>query len=496
MIRIFARSILGLTILAILSQSGTPFAAAQTSTVKWDTPVNLSNTPTSSDHAAIVADPYGYVHVLWSEDIGGPALTAHDVVRVGNSIIYSRWDGKSWTAPNDVLFVPDDSVADFSAVAVDAKGRLHVVWTGLTNIYYSSAPVQFADSAHAWRQPIIVTTNSARSQLESSIGVDQSGNIHIAYATRGEDSGVFHVVSHDGGATWSAPTKLSQPLDQLEVGFSTVKIVSDLAGYLHVIWQTYEKQGFGQAVYYTRSVDEGQTWSTPQQLVYRGPTDFEVGWAYLTTVSQSELHLVYIGNGERPIGRAHRVTLDGGQTWSAPREILTDMEGINGYVVPVVDSAHELHLIIDMRTRDTQIVGLYYAHWNGNDWSPPVPIATQSLIADSAHFMAATTRLGNELFVVWTELSTGEIWLMRGVVQGRLPAPTQAVPNAATPTPQPTPTTIPFVTPIGNGLRVIDHTPPSAANSSSSNSFLPGAGLAVVVIALVIIGRQLHTRRN
>jgi hypothetical protein len=50
----FARSIIELIVLAGLSQTGAPFAVAQTTMVKWDAPINLSNTLTSSSNPAMV----------------------------------------------------------------------------------------------------------------------------------------------------------------------------------------------------------------------------------------------------------------------------------------------------------------------------------------------------------------------------------------------------------------------------------------------------------
>ena len=46
------------------------------------------------------------------------------------------------------------------------------------------------------------------------------------------------------------------------------------------------------------------------------------------------------------------------------------MVGVNGYVVPIADGAGQLHLMIDMRTKDTQTVGIYYARWLRDSWSP------------------------------------------------------------------------------------------------------------------------------
>lgn len=405
--------------------------AAQSGSVVWSSPINLSNTPQNSEYPAIVADRLGYVHVFWSEDVDGEPLKDKDKPVPGNSIIYTRWDGVSWTVPKDVLFVPDESIAKFFAVDIDANNRLHAVWTGQSDFYYSNAPAWQAASAHAWSQPIIVATNSARSSWESSIAAGTSGNIHIIYATKGDEKGIYHIRSEDNGVTWSTAIKLSAPLDRLEQGFANVKIIADKASRLHAVWQTFQKDGYGQAVYYARSEDGGQSWTSPIQLGYRDPGDYEASYPYLVSRSEAELHLIYLDGAHG--GRSQRISDDGGETWSEPYHIIPEMEGVNGYVIPVVDGAGQMHLIVNMRTKAGQVVGIYYAHWLGNSWSPVEPVAvTQD--QGAAHFSAATVRLGNELHVVWSELDKGEIGYVYGVVSS-----ISQIPPLAIPSPQPSP---------------------------------------------------------
>ena len=124
---------LAVLILCLVAQSSR--AAAQSSVITWSAPENLSNTPQSSSSPAIIADDYGNVHAFWSEDVSGsvrPILAGS-----GDTIYYTRWEGQSWTKPVDILYAPDDPIADQMSVALDKQGYLHLVWTGLTNIYYT-----------------------------------------------------------------------------------------------------------------------------------------------------------------------------------------------------------------------------------------------------------------------------------------------------------------------------------------------------------------------
>jgi len=496
MIRLIARSIIGLIVLSILSQSGMPFADAQATTVRWDAPINLSNTPTFSVDPVIIADQYGYVHVLWSEDVYGvPQPDA--AAGPGNTIYYTRWDGHTWTKSIDVLYVPDDPIAAQMAVTTDKNGYLHVVWTGLTNIYYSKAPVEQAGSARAWLEPVVITSNSARTALESNIAVDGDGHVHILYATRGSDPGVYHVESVDG-ETWGDPQRLSEPFDSLETSFSRVKIIADGAGRLHAVWQTSEVNGYGQAIYYTRSIDRGKTWASPLQMAYRQPGDFDVGWPYIMAAGESELHLIYNGGATvGAAGRYERISTDGGETWSQPQHIITDMIGINGYVVPVVDGAGQLHLIINMRPEATQKVGIYYSSWTGDSWSPVVPLVIDTPAAESAHYTAVAVAHGNEIHIVWNQIRGGEIWYLRGIVQNVAPAQMSSVPTATpAPTGSPTANAISTLPAPRIAVDVNSQITTTTVNSAADSPLIPGAIAALILIGVIVIAQRARRSRR
>ncbi len=453
-------------------------ATAQSPTIHWSTPVNLSNSPASSGRPAIVADGFGYVHLFWSEEVGGESILNQPkaLIHDGNTIFYTRWDGVLWTPPIDVLFVPSETVADYIAVTVDSDNNLHAVWTGQSNLYYSIAPSWQALSGHNWSKPVIVATDGARSPWAFDIVTDAKRNVHIIYATRGDEVGVYHISSIDSGTTWESPIKLSQSFDRLEKSFSNVKIIADEKNHLHAVWQTNEREGYGQAAYYAHSVDGGATWTTPFQMGYRDPGEYGVSFPHLVSVRESELHLIYI-DGPWHIGRYHRMSHDGGETWSEPLHILDQLEGINGYTIPLVDGAGGVHLIVTMRTRAEQTPGTFYARWLLPTWSPTeLAVPETQLTGPGAHWTAATVRLGNEIHVVWnTNFSNlaGEIWHSRGTIPGVAQIEAESIPVSDTPLPAPTTLTVlspPVITPTvpTPWLTHVDTVPSAKAEQQSS----------------------------
>ena len=207
-----------------------------------------------------------------------------------------------------------------------------------------------------------------------------------------------------------------------------MRIVDDSSGRLHATWQTFQEAGYGQGVYYARSLDGGQTWSEPKRFRFREAGDGFVSWPYLISRGDDELHLNYV-NGSN-VGRAYRFSMDGGETWSEAEDILLEMQGINGYVVPILDGNNRMHMIVNMRTYAGQDVGIYYSRQlPQGGWSFATPIDDFSPAAPSAHYAAAATRLGNEIHTVYNQISDGEIWYVRGDIQDVEPSAERPLPQ-------------------------------------------------------------------
>lgn len=423
------RLIIALSALVVTTVAGSLQARAQDWRIAWSPPRNISNTPTSSNRPTMVADAAGNVHVIWAEDMGGESvLGIPDQLTIeANTLVYTRWDGSEWSAPIDVIALPNDNVAEYPSLAIDSRQVLHLVWTGVGTIYYSRAPAQDAGSPRAWLSPIPVG-NSARTNWESDVAVDAQDIPHIIYATRGEDAAVYYTRIAESGTAVETPVRLSAGLEQPnEAAFANTSITIDPLGRMHALWSTVRSEGFGQAAYYARSTDGGQTWSRAIRLAQREPGSDLLDLPSLGIAGDSELHVIYAYPAN--VGRYERISLDGGETWGEPHPIYLDLEGIAGFNVPVNDDAGNLHVLSNMRTRG-QVGGLLYWRWLDGNWSPWqwANIETETT-GPGGHFTAATVRLGNEIHALWnTNLSNqaGEIWHVHGAVPGvpaRTPVP-------------------------------------------------------------------------
>ncbi|MBN1657061.1 MAG: exo-alpha-sialidase [Anaerolineae bacterium] len=484
--------------LAVPGSTAAP-SHAQSSGITWSRPTNLSNTPQASAHPVIVADDYGIVHVFWSEEVGGSSMRpGENIQNTGNSILYTRWDGLYWTPPVDVLYVPGEDLAEWPAVAIDEENTIHAVWTSFLNVYYSSASAWEADSARGWREPVALPGQSSAMPWSTDIAVTVDGTVHVAYGVRGDERAVQYVKSKDGGETWSIPIRLSLSLAPPEEYLAVIQIVADDAGRLHAVWQTNQAEGTGQGVYYARSVNGGDTWSAPTKLARYDPGDFVTGVPYLIPVTLSEIHLIYVdGAVVGSQGRYHRLSHDGGKTWSAAAHVFDNMMGMNGYVAPVIDDAGELHMIITMRTVETQVTGIYYAHWLGTSWSRVTPV---DVSVSSAHYTSAALRLGKEIHVVYTQLTGGEIWHLSGTIPGieerqallpptltaASPSPTERAPAGDLGQQEPVPTSFPpSLTPAATTTTI-----PPLILAVASSLLVVGAAVAAVQMRSHLASRR------
>jgi hypothetical protein len=186
---------------------------------------------------------------------------------------------------------------------------------------------------------------------------------------------IFYRRSSDGGDTWSAPVSLRPS----PVGGARERIFADAAGVLHVTWdEGWDRQsghGKPQSGVHLLSPDGGETWSAP--TVVSGPHDSN---AQLTAGSDGKggVLLVWRTTEAEYPGIYFQWSTDWGATWSAPAAIpgIT----ARGWGSPfdryyaAADGAGRIHLLAGGVTATQQRTGLYHLEWDGARWSTPAAV--------------------------------------------------------------------------------------------------------------------------
>ena len=344
---------IGITLLVILLLSIVGFVPAQAQDSGWSEPYRLSSDAGKASEATLVADQYGYVHCFWSETLFEDQRTI---------LQYARFDGGTWSAPND-FYITSRGIENMSSV-VDQQGTLHLIWTESFNgpVYYTHAPASNALSVQNWAPPLRIAIPAGIVRFQ----VDSKGVFHIIYVNRAEEIGVYYVRSRDQGATWSEPLWLDPDILPDHTPDSLNFELDENDG-LHVVWfyGALERDGQADWVRYIHSLDRGDTWSVPFLIDrYVEETEYSLRAASPIMIVESQTVHVIWAAGSFPY-RHHRFSTDAGRTWSAPAQIFGELHG-QAFDGLAVDGAGRVHFFGQIRYP----IGIYEADWDKTQWTP------------------------------------------------------------------------------------------------------------------------------
>jgi hypothetical protein len=469
--------------------------------------------------------------VIWSEDVGGrtknlllnpdgsPILDSRGnqinyLTGWGTALYYTRWDGKMWLPPVDIL-ISSEGYMMYPEAVVDPRGTLHLVWIGgftrQAKLYYSRAPASKADLAQEWSKPVPLAEPLVQAYYMVNIAVDSEGGLHILYFLIGNAPGVYVINSFDGGDTWSDPILLYNINSSTgeDEGASTMKILADQAGRLHATWTRYDISGNGKDILYSQSRDQGKTWTEPLDVAVWQLGLYEVDWLSVGVIGD-EIHLVWEG-GERAYLN-ERISTDGGLTWGKPHQILANLVGENGFADMVTDSANQMHMLIVKRGVNAYwMYALWYTSWEEDHWRDPIALGTTNpnlysiagtyyegsnldllhgtFTGNGMRYQKSAIVNGNELFVILVNEWDGEIWSTRATLSSPFNPPQTYPQPTATPAPTAIPTTVVQQTANPISREQLDRKPPTQENN-------PGdlVMMGVLPAVLLVIGSLAYAR--
>jgi len=389
---------------------------AQSSDVPWTTPVNISRSGAASQ-PVVVAAPDGMLHTLWWDAVGGEQYARTTNVTgtawsqpvavsqiVGErQVVTNTQTGKvrvTLTAPREVRLVSD------------ARSNIHAIWYDVDN-QLLGLQIQGAGRNNA-----TVLSDAA---LNMDVTADMSGTLHLAYVqpTDSQDSpaGVYYRAT-TFGAGWSAPT-----LVYTSTYFRTAKpervhvsVAGDELGRVLVAWDDLP---LGRSLY-ARSADSGRTWSASQTVM--GGSASRAVQAHVVSAPDGTFLMFWqdasVGGS---CGLSQNRSTDGGETWSAPERVLTDLSRCPARWYFTRGDNNWLWLVGEPPSdgSSAQNNSVTLAAWDGKNWSKPVEV--------SLSFRDATTgssvSLGRlEMAVVGSNAgivgcdAIGDVWAARNAV--------------------------------------------------------------------------------
>jgi len=454
----------------------------------WSTPLDFAQSDGALGFPAIASDSEGRLHVLWSD---APARG-----EPGSSLLYTRRDEMSissggeprWINPTQVLPAADGR-ADQPALVV-VGDELHAVWRGGQDaqIFYSQVFVTDAHSASGWQEPQPLPGPVALASWPD-IAADMGGTLHVVYAVPvNEERGIYYTRSEDG-KSWSEARRV---FDAAEAGWAMSdypRLAIGLDGTIHVVWVRADPLGHDltQKIYYAHSVDRGETWSEPLEVV-----EGIYSWPEIAAGSAGTVQLLWNeATGEQAWWYAG--STDGGIGWTRPERVPA-FENVPGPIGLVADGSGTAHLVGFGQANDGAPALLYLA-WDGQRWGKRETFRLD-LVPDEPvpGVSAAVLPAVGQLDVVFRGQGEGEdgvqhtdLWHTERVIPAVVMTPMPTL------TPQPTPTPLPTSTPMALPTQTpsLSQVPPPGSGGSVGDLLpllLPGGLVALIVAGAFGLG--------
>lgn len=313
------------------------FTMSRDSGATWDnfpTTRNLSKSKGEAFGPSVAVTKNGVVrvYVVYHDDSNG--ITQAYLIR-------SKKKTKFKAKPANIT--PHDGGAFSPRIALDSSEGLNVVWTDAKEFGLKVVYLRSTDQGSTFNDPLVVSGASTMAS-EPEIAVDSEDGINVVW--QDEASGVSTIMfvrSTDGGATFSAPKRISTGEGQA----SEAQIHADASGRLDVVWVD-ESSGSSQA-YYSQSTDHGETFSDPINASNMPDGNIHkpvvVLFNDIVYIAFQDGDLFGDDNGDRQVYLA--TSSDGGLTFGGPRQV-SRADGQCGRAhspAMVVDSRGMLHIV-------------------------------------------------------------------------------------------------------------------------------------------------------
>jgi len=414
----------------------------------WSEPILLSSAAQSSWFPQILVDRSGRVHVVYSSGVMTQSGGFDQVMYTASD------DGEVWTQPNDIVALTMGSNGESEVTRpylfLDRDDVLHMTYRGLTtfSMFYSQVPVSAAALARSWS----VRQEVGQVGYFSALVVDRRGKVHVIYTSNLSSRQcpicyhIYYRWSADDGLTWSEPVDISR----VSTGSAKPQLLLDPDGNLHVAWESARGGTLGRVdspaqLLYTSSLDGGTTWREP--VLIQMP---ESEGSLRVALTLDPLgRLLVISSAVPGNDIYYSLSSDKGQTWSLPAAVAdlkgSPMSNLDNLSV-ATDGGGRVHLVCNCGPEVREgVYNLSHVVWDGATWSEPDVI--RQFRGDLPEWPVIAVGLGNELNVAWfirneaaifdSDRGQYTVWYSRRVIDApaatAIPRPT--LPPSATPLP-------------------------------------------------------------
>jgi len=447
----------------------------------WSSPINVSQGEMLPDVPAVAADREGRVHLVWS------ALSEDGIP--STVLYYSRSDDSQaltqsevgWTRPAEIL--SSAGVAHQPAI-VTVGDRIHTVWSGGESgqIYYSRAYVRDAYVSGGWSAPVALLAGGMTGS-SPQIAADLRGGLHVVYAVPvNTGRGLYYVYSEDGGVTWSEPAII---FDAAAADWASVDhpaLAVDGRRGLHVAWVRSALLGKGLPSGIVYSHTTGDV-ATGEVLSWSKPYELAPAgndWPVLVTTYTGQIHALW-HEVTGAMGWYHRWSGDAGMTWSL-RARVSGLDGVPGPLQMAADGTGAVHLV-GLGKDDAAHPALLHIVWQGGEWGE---LERTEMPVGFRNGEGTSLTIEPLLGQLYTAIR-GSLLNSEGTSQDDIFALQRLIPAVAA-LPEPAFTPPPTATPTPGPTPVPTPTPRPTVNSVAPAVSPPTVGVGPLTLPLVAIG--------
>lgn len=324
---------------------------------------------------AVAADSAGNINVV-----------CDNFSQLKSDIYFIRSTDAGSTWRNAVNISSNSGYSEYPDIAVDNTGNINVLWgdntSGTSEIYFKRSN----DGGTSWSQAVNISNNSGYSFQPDAI-VDDSGNIDVAwYDTAPGNAEIFFSRSTGDGTNWSPAVNVSNS----QATSIRPDIAVDDNGNIVVAWME-AVSGYWQ-VFFSRSTDDGDSWSQPKKISYLWGNSYS---PYIAVDNAGKINVVWENDNFGNIFLSR--SADNGTSWSQAKKISENL-GVSYGFYSTVDSARNINLVyVNGISGNTDIFYIRSTD-NGGTWSQAINIS--NITGESKWPVIAVDSAGN-IDVVW-----------------------------------------------------------------------------------------------
>src|SRR5579864_8326913 len=384
--QIFAIVILGLMVMCFPTQAQ-----------QFSTPKNVSNNSDYSFTPQIAVDSNGAIYLAWEDDTA-----------TNSNILFSRSTDGGATFSTPVNLSKSSGFSFNPRIAIGGAGSVNVVWEDETP---SNTNIMFSHSTNAgatFGTPINLSNDSAESG-SPQIAVDTAGDIYAVWEHDSLNLGIFFSRSTDGGVTFSTPAVLSVST----LGSFSPQIALGPNGSIGVVWE--DDVSLTSDISFSYSADHGATFSFPQSLSYHTGNSVSPEVAIDLT---GNIDVVWENDSPGNFDVFFSRSADNGATFSTPQNL---SHGSGDAQNPRIglDAKGNINLVWDDNTPPDFNPDIYFARSSdgGATFSSPLNISNNAGFSANPFL---TIDAGANINVAWEDNTPGneDIFFSRSTDSG------------------------------------------------------------------------------